>query len=305
MRNEIRTSSRGIFFGEKAMKDKVFLFPIMLLAMLAFAIPAAAQENLTAYVVHGIDGDDFGLDPELPVDVWISGLGCALPDFRFADRVGPLAIPAGTYDITISLADAVMPCEGAGVISLAGVTLPAGANATIIAHRTADGSPGTGDLLGLGVTASIFNNDFTTTGRGKGRIIAQHTALAPAVDVVVSRDYEDPGAPGVTVAGFSNPTAEGDALLSQINAEFRPGEWDVVLEVDGAAVFGPDTILLEPYKALYIYAVGDFFIGTFQYLVYTEDGLKPESRPRERERGQFRQNKKNMKFSNLSKGRLF
>jgi hypothetical protein len=287
------------------MKERVFLFPVMLLAMLAFAIPAGAQENLTAYVVHGIDGDDFGLDPELPVDVWISGLGCALPEFRFADRVGPLAIPAGTYDITISLADAAMPCEGTGVISLAGVTLPAGANATIIAHRTADGSPGAGDLLGLGVTASIFNNDFTSTGRGKGRIIAQHTALAPAVDVVLSRDYEDPGAPSVTVPGFSNPTTEGDAVLSQINAGFRPGEWDVALEVDGAVVFGPDTILLEPYTAIYIYAVGDFFVGTFQYLVYIEDGLKPDSRPIARERGQVRLNSKNKKFSSVSKGRLF
>jgi hypothetical protein len=289
------------------MKKKLFVLPAMLLAVLAFAIPASAQETLTAYVVHGIDGDDFGLDPELPVDVWISDLGCALPGFKFADRVGPLQIPAGIYDITISLADMAMPCEGTGVISLAGVELPAGANATIIAHRTADGSPGAGDLLDLGVTASIFNNDFTSTGRGKARIIAQHTALAPAVDVVVSRDYEDPGAPGVTVPGFSNPTSEGEAVLSQINAEFRPGEWDVALEVDGAAVFGPDMIELKPYTALYIYAVGDFFVGTFQYLVYTEDGLRPQrpSRPSARERGPIHQNTNAQRFSIAKERRSF
>jgi hypothetical protein len=287
------------------MKKKILALPVILLAVLALAIPASAQETLTAYVVHGIDGDDFGLDPELPVDVFVSGLGCAIPGFKFADRVGPLGIPAGSYDITISLADEAMPCEGTDVISLSGVALPAGANATIIAHRTSDGSPGAGDLLGLGITASIFNNDFTSTRRGKGRIIAHHTALAPAVDVVVSRDYEDPGAPAVTVPGFSNPTADGDALLSQINAEFRPGEWDVALEVDGATVFGPDTIQLKPYTAIYIYAVGDFFVGTFQYLVYTEDGLKPQSRPKVRERGEIRQDKKNKKFSGVSKGRSF
>jgi hypothetical protein len=289
------------------MKKKLIIFPAILLAVLALAIPASAQETLTAYVVHGIDGDDFGLDPELPVDVWISGLGCALPDFRFSDRVGPLNIPAGSYDITISLADAAMPCEGAGVISLSGVMLPAGANATVIAHRTADGSPGAGDLLGLGVTASIFNNDFTTTDRGKGRIIAHHTALAPSVDVVVSRDYEDPSSPGVTVVNFSNPTSEGDALLSQINAEFRPGDWDVALEVDGAAVFGPDTISLKPYTAMYIYAVGDFFAGTFQYLVYTESGLKPQppSRPSARERGPMRQNAQAQQFSSANERRFF
>jgi hypothetical protein len=47
-------------------------------------------------------------------------------------------------------------------------------------------------------------------------------------------------------------------------------------------VFGPDTIRLKPYSAVYIYAVGDFFGGTFQYLVFSEDGLK-ESRSKARE----------------------
>jgi hypothetical protein len=261
------------------MKKKVLTIFSMTLAVLLLAVPAMAQESLTAYVVHGIDGDDFGLNPELPVDVFVSGLGCALPGFTFGDRVGPLEIPAGSYDITISLADMAMPCEGTAVIALTDVMLPANANATIIAHRTADGSPGAGDQLDLGVTASIFNNDFTATGRGKGRIVAHHTAFAPAVDVVVSRDYEDPNAPGVTVPGFSNPTTEGEAVLSQINAEFRPGDWDVALEVEGATVFGPDTINLKPYSAIYIYAVGDFAGGTFQYLVYVEDGLKPQRQP--------------------------
>jgi len=258
------------------MKKKVLTIFSMTLAVLLLAVPAMAQENLTAYVVHGIDGDDFGLDPELPVDVFVSGLGCALPGFTFGDRVGPLEIPAGSYDITISLADMAMPCEGTAVIALTDVMLPANANATIIAHRTADGSPGAGDQLDLGVTASIFNNDFAATARGRSRVIAHHTALAPAVDVVLSRDYEDPNAPGVTVPGFSNPTTEGEAVLSQINAEFRPGDWDVALELDGATVFGPDTITLKPFTAIYIYAVGDFFAGTFQYLVFTEEGLKPQ-----------------------------
>ena len=250
------------------------LLPLLLAVLIVGSSVTLAQDTLTGYVVHGIDGDDFGLDPELPVDVFVSDLGCAIPDFRFGDRVGPLELPAGTYDITISLADMDNPCEGAAVIALEGVELPADANATIIAHRTFDGSPGAGDLLELGVTASIFANDFTFTGRGKARILAHHTAKAPSVDVVVSRDYDDMGAPGVTVPGFTNPTADGDAVLSQINAEFRPGKWDVALEVDGATVFGPDALVLRPFTATYIYAVGDFAGGTFQYLVYTEEGLK-------------------------------
>jgi hypothetical protein len=256
-------------------KRKLLALPVLLVVALISGNAASAEDGmLTAYVIHGINGEDFDMDKALPVDVSVSGLGCAIPYFEFSDRVGPLSVPSGTYDITISLADMENPCDGTEVIALSDVMLPAEANATIIAHRTADGSPGAGDLLGLGVTASIFANDFTYTGRGKARILAHHTALAPSVDVVVSRDYEDINAPGVTVPGFSNPTSEGDAVLSQINAEFRPGEWDVALELDGAAVFGPDTVQLKPFTATYIYAVGDFLGGTFQYLVYTEEGLK-------------------------------
>jgi hypothetical protein len=258
------------------MRSNRFLtLAVLLLAAAVTGNVASADEGmLTAYVVHGINGDDFDLDPELPVDVSVSGLGCAIPYFKFGDRVGPIPVPSGTYDITISLADMENPCDGTAVLSLPGVILPAGANATIIAHRTADGSPGVGDLLDLGISASIFANDFTHTGRGKARIVAHHTALAPSVDVVISRDYYDMGAPSVTVPGFTNPTADGDAVLSQINAEFRPGDWDLALEVDGATVFGPDTLTLKPFTATYIYAVGDFFGETFQYLVYTEKGLK-------------------------------
>jgi hypothetical protein len=269
---------------------KIGLLPVLLLAALLSVHAANANDGtLIAYVVHGINGEDFDLDKALPVDVFVSGLGCAIPYFEFGDRVGPLSVPSGTYDITISLADTENPCDGTAVIALSGVALPAGANATIIAHRTADGSPGAGDLLELGITASIFANDFTYTGRGKARILAHHTALAPSVDVVVSRDYEDFNAPSVTVPGFSNPTTEGDAVLSQINAEFRPGEWDVALELDGATVFGPDMIELKPFTATYIYAVGDFLGGTFQYLVYSEEGLKERKSRSARSRGYAKQ----------------
>ena len=266
-------------------KAKIFALLGVFILMGALSVPA--QADVTAYVIHGIDGDDFNLDPALPVDVWVSGLGCALTGFEFGNRVGPLSVPAGDYDISIFLADDANPCAGAEVIDLDGVTLPDGANATIIAHRTADGTTGTGDLLGLGITASLFGNDFSATDRGKARIVAQHAAFAPSVDVVVSRDYSNPGSPGVTVPGFSNPTSDGSAVISQINAQFRPGNWDVTLEVDGAAVFGPTRVRLKPFTVTYIYAVGDFAGGTFQYLVFVEgdkEDLKPTKKREKRER---------------------
>jgi len=257
----------------KKMKGFLAMGTVALMALLGTSAASAADEVAMAYVVHGINGEDFGLDKALPVDVSVSGLGCAIPGFEFGNRVGPISAPEGNYDITISLADETNPCEGTEVIVLEGVKLTAGTNVTLIAYRTADGSKGPGDQLGLGVTASAFANDFTSTGRGKARVIVQHTAKAPTVDVVVSRDYSNPSSPGVTVPGFTNPTADVDAAISQINAELRPGNWQVALEIDGATVFGPDTLNLRPATATYIYAVGEF-PSTFQYLVFTETGLR-------------------------------
>jgi hypothetical protein len=273
----------------KKMKGFLALGTVALMALLGTSAVSAADEMAMAYVIHGINGEDFGLDKELPVDVWVSGLGCAIPGFEFGNRVGPIAAPEGNYDINISLADADNPCEGTKVIVLEGVKLTAGTNVTLIAYRTADGAKGPGDQLGLGVTASAFANDFTSTGRGKARVIVQHTAKAPSVDVVVSRDYSNPNAPGVTVPGFTNPTADVDAAISQINAEFRPGTWQVALEIDGATVFGPDALDLRPGTATYIYAVGEF-PSTFQYLVYTETGLRDKRGGRDARpgRGQVR-----------------
>jgi hypothetical protein len=236
---------------------------------------AAQAQTVTAYVVHGINGDDFPalmLPTELPVDVFVSDVGCveALQGLEYGNRVGPLELPAGEYDIRISLADADSPCDGTSVIELDAVALPGGLNATIVAHRTFDGSPGAGDQLGLGVTASPFLNDFTPTGRGKARVIANHAALAPTVDVAVSRDYPTDVS---VIPGLTNPTSPAEMVMSQIKAELRPGEWDVALEIDGATVFGPDTLRLKPYTATYIYAVGTF-PDTFRYLVFVEDGLK-------------------------------
>jgi hypothetical protein len=251
------------------MHNKILRSTTLLLAILAFAT-GTTFASATAYVVHGIPGSDLGLDADLPVDVNVSGVGCAIQDFRFGDRVGPIELPAGAYDITVSLADSMNPCEGAAVIGLEGVELTDGVNGTIIAHRTFDGSAGPGDLLGIGVTASIFGNDFSSVRPGNARLIAHHAAMAPTVDVVVRRDYEDMSSPGVTVGGFNNPTSTDEALLSQINAGFRPGQWDVALELGGATVFGPDALKLDNRSATYVYAVG-VFPESFQYLVYVED----------------------------------
>ncbi len=228
---------------------------LALASVLAFT--CAAWADATVYVVHGIPGSDLGLDPELPVDISLNG-ECAIQDFRFGDILGPLELPAGTYDIEISLADAENPCGNPAVISVAGLELMDGVNYSVVAHLDELGSP----------IASAFVNNVDPTGRGKARLIAQHTAAAPAVDVTVARE-EDGTGPSLTISDFVN----GD----QAEAEVRPGEWWVSIAPAGSGmpVFGPVAVELEPFTAYLVYAVGSVDTGTFTLLVEPVPGLKP------------------------------
>src|SRR3712207_7358527 len=57
--------------------------------------------------------------------------------------------------------------------SAKGVEVPAGANATVVAHLDADGNP----------VLTPFVNDASPTEAGQARLVVRHTAAAPPVDV--------------------------------------------------------------------------------------------------------------------------
>ncbi len=142
--------------------------------------------------------------------------------------------------------------------------LAARSNGTVIAHRTGDGLPGPGDVLDLGITASLFDNAGTPTGSGGARLQVHHTAFARAVDVVASRRYRNPAFPETVIADFAN----GD----QIDTLLRRGPWDVALEVGGSPVSGPTDLILIRFTTTCACAVGDFAGGTFQHLVFRDLG---------------------------------
>ncbi len=221
------------------------LFAGLLTALvLMVGVAYADMHEATVYVVHGIPG--------VLVDVEVEG-DCLLPEFDFGDIAGPLSLPEGTYNIKIRGSDGT--CTGAIVLDL-DVPFTAGQNVTVIAHYDDMGNP----------TASVFDNDFSPTGRGKARWIVHHTAYAPMVDVKVMR--EDADEPELVVEDFEN----GDQAV----AETRPGEWYVSLSLpDGMdPVFGPIPVNLKPFTAYQIFAVGDFGGGTFDFLVFPTAGLK-------------------------------
>lgn len=167
-------------------RSLVALIALVAVALASFLTPAAspavaASGLASVYVIHGIPGRDLGLRPRLPVDIAVNG-ACALQNFKFRDIAGPLSLPAGTYNLKISLANRHNPCANPPVIN-ADVPFGAGESATVIAHLSENGTP----------TASKFINDLSpTTGAGNGRVIARHTAAVPTVDLLVRQNRKSP-----------------------------------------------------------------------------------------------------------------
>ena len=100
-----------------------------LLFVTAFsAQPASASSNFNLEVSHLINGNELGLDRDLPVDVYVNG-SLAIPDFRFGEKV-ETSLAAGWYTITVFLTDGTpLPSMTVGPVNI-----PAGMDVTIKAR---------------------------------------------------------------------------------------------------------------------------------------------------------------------------
>src|SRR5829696_6535799 len=146
--------------------------------ILVGASPALAEEGTaTVSVLHAV--------PNTPVDVYANGERL-IDDFQPGTLTDPLQLPAGSYDLALFPADAP---DGSGtpLLSANGVSVPAGANATVVAHLDAEGQP----------ALTPFVNDVSAVPAGQARVTVRHTAAASAVDVRA--------AGAVVVPGLENP----------------------------------------------------------------------------------------------------
>jgi hypothetical protein len=223
-------------------KVKLIIFALMALFLTAATWVAADEETGTVTVIHGVPG--------LTVDVYVNG-GLALPSFEPGTITDPLTLPAGDYDIEIYAAGAD---PEAGDPAIAGsTTLPAGANASIIAHLTEAGAP----------TLSVFVNDTSSINKGDARVVVRHTAAAPTVDVSLVYKSNEIG----KIEGLSNPEeAQVEVATGLYFASILPAGTDDV-------VAGPARFWLNPKfdRSYIIYAIGSLADGTFQLLVQTID----------------------------------
>jgi hypothetical protein len=191
-----------------------------------------------ATVVHGVPG--------LTVDVYVNG-DLTLPSFEPGTVTDPLELPEGTYDLAILPEGGVFPDDAV----LTGSTdLPAGANASIVAHLTEAGAP----------TLSVFVNDLSPTRGIRTRVVVRHLAAAPTVDVRLFRKWLW-WWPVRTIRDLSNPDeAQTDLWPGRLKAKIYPaGSYD--------SVFESPRLPFYPNESTIVYAIGSLADGTFDLLV--------------------------------------
>jgi hypothetical protein len=186
------------------------------------ATPATAADTATVSILHGV--------PNTPVDVYANGERL-IDDFQPGTLTDPLTLPAGAYDLAIFPADAP---DGSGepLLEADDVAVPAGANATVVAHLEEDGTP----------ALTPFVNDASAVPAGQARVTVRHTAAAPAVDVRAG------GTP--VVEALTNPNeATLTVPASTVSA-------DVVLAGTDTVAIGPADLTLAEGTSTIVYAWG-------------------------------------------------
>lgn len=205
---------------------------------LAGATPAFAADEAQLSVLHGVPG--------LTVDVWVNGER-TLDDFEPGDLAGPLALPAGTYTVAITAADAMD--DSAPAIGPVDLPLAANGNYTAVAHLDAAGAP----------TATLFTNDVSTTAAGQGRLIVRHTAAAPAVDVLAGGS--------AVITNLANP--------AEAKLDLAAGTLSAAVAATGttAPVIGPADVTVTEGSATIVYAWGSLDDDNLALAVQTISGL--------------------------------
>jgi hypothetical protein len=198
---------------------------------------ASAADTAQVYVVHGVPG--------LTVDVYVNG-DLTLDNFEPQTVAGPLDLPAGSYDVAITAADA--PDASAPVLT-ATADLAAGNSYSLVAHLDADGNP----------TITPYGNDISTISAGNTRLVVRHDAAAPAVDVRAG------GA--VVLANVANPD-EG-----VLNIPAGTVSADVVLAGTDTVAIGPADLTLAEGSATFVHAVGSAADGTLALVTFEITGL--------------------------------
>ncbi|GAB4082122.1 DUF4397 domain-containing protein [Modestobacter muralis] len=206
--------------------------------VLASATSASAADTATVSILHAV--------PDTPVDVYANGEEL-LSDFQPGTLTDPLTLPAGEYDLAVFPAG-VDPATSQPAIKADDVAVPAGANATVVAHLGESGTP----------VLTPYVNDLSAVGAGDARLTVRHTAAAPAVDVRAGGTVVVPGLTNPEEASLTVPAGTVSA--------------DVTLAGTSTVAIGPADLTLAEGTATVVYAWGSGDAG-YELAVQTFTGL--------------------------------
>ena len=214
----------------------------LLVAGLPVAVTTSAQAKPTASasvsMLHAVPG--------ATVDVYANGKAL-LTNFKPGTLTDPVKLPEGSYDLKVTAAGA--GAKGAAVIQADDVTVPGGANITVVAHLNASGKP----------ALTPYVNDVSKLGPGKARLTVRHDAAAPAIDVRAG------GKPAFEK--LTNPKeAKADLPAGTVKA-------DVVLAGTSTVAIGPADVNLKEGTNTIVYAWGSASAKNLKLAVQTISGL--------------------------------
>src|SRR5579872_210142 len=210
----------------------------VVLALLCVAMSAAmfATDEGYLYLLQGIPGHDYSTttDPQFPVDVLLNDVICYQHGMAFGVITGPLTLAPGSYDVKLSVANALAPCSNAAVVEST-VTIGSGKNVSAVLGLSQSGTP----------TLMTFTNNFASITAGNARIQFAQAADAAEVQVVLQNT--------ATLKTYTYNVNPG-ALLGET---LPSGNYTVEIQ-EGSTVLVPSTsIVLDSQSVTLMYAVGE------------------------------------------------
>jgi len=219
------------------MKLRTRVFAQLAVLLLCLGASAFAANDAYLYIVHGIPGRDIAdnLNPGLPVDILIDGT-CPQRGLTFGSTAGPLTLPAGTYDVQISMANTLAPCTNPPIID-SQVTLKPAASVSVVAT-----------ISGTQPALLQFSDNLTPIAPGNSRFVFANSADAPALQAKLTQLFvKNPKTFTVT----ANPGA-------QIAIGVPAGTYLVqVVAAGSTTVLASQQIGLADQSATFAYAAGE------------------------------------------------
>jgi len=201
---------------------RVLAASALVAASAGLALPAqAATGDASVSILHAVPG--------ATVDVYANG-NALLTNFTPGTLTDPVMLAPGSYDLKVVAAGA--GASGTAVTEAKGVTVPANANITVVAHLTADGAP----------VLTPYVNDTSAVPAGQARLTVRHDAAAPAVDVRANGT--------AALKGLTNPK-EATAVVAAGTIKA-----DVVLAGTSTVAIGPTDLPLKEGANTIVYAWG-------------------------------------------------